>query len=128
MQQAAMDITQTNLQTIGNNSVENNNEQYPWFLIQSENERVRYRHDWITDFLGQDMKHDGLGLCFNFSKNIEPGTTLDIGIPLPEAVHKYKADVVVSSKNDEGYEIGIWLHTSSDADLELLLRSCEYAS
>ncbi len=128
MQQTAMDITQSNLQTIGASSVENNDEQYPWFLIQPGNEQVHYRHDWITDFLGQDMKQDGLGLCFHFSEYIEPGTTLDIGIPLPEAVHQYKADVVVSSRGDDGFEIGIWLHTSSDADLELLLRSCEYAS
>lgn len=129
MQQAAMEMTQSNIYAIGNNPVETNNEQYPWFLIQPDNTRVHYRHDWITDFFGgQDKKQDGLGLIFNYPKYIEPGSTLDIGIPLPEGVDLYRADVVVASEKGKEFEIGIWLHTSSDADLELLLRSCEYAS
>jgi hypothetical protein len=129
MQQTAMNMTQSNVYAIGNNSIESNDEQFPWFLVQPDNERVYYRHDWITDFFGgQDKKQDGLGFSFNYPKYIEPGTTLDIGIPLPDAVHRFRADVVVAGEKDGAYEIGIWLHTSSDADLELLLRSCEYAS
>ncbi len=108
---------------------DNSNEKYPWFLIQPENKRVRYRHDWITDFFGEQEKaQDGLGLCFHYPKYIEPGTKLNIGIPLPESVKNYQADVITTGENDDGYEIGIWLHTSSDADLELLLRSCEFSS
>lgn len=129
MQQAAMSTTQSNIYAIEGNPVERSNEQYPWFLIQPENTRVRYRHDWITDFFGgQDKKQDGLGLVFNYPKYIEPGTNLDIGIPLPDAVHRFRADVVIAGEKDGGFEIGIWLNTNSDADLELLLRSCEYAS
>ncbi len=129
MQQAAMDITQSNMHAIDANPVKYGKEQNPWFLIQPENTRVRYRHDWITDFFGgQDKKQDGLGLIFQYPKYIEPGSTLDIGIPLPEGAHRFRADVVVAGAKGDGFEIGIWLHTSSDADLELLLRSCEYAS
>lgn len=129
MQQAAMEVTQSNIHAIANNTAGNDSAQYPWFLIQSDNTKVRYRHDWITDFFGgQDKKQDGLGLIFNYPKYIEPGSTLDIGIPLPEGVHRFRADVVVAGAKGNDFEIGIWLHTSSDADLELLLRSCEYAS
>jgi hypothetical protein len=124
MQQLAMKSSELDFQ-----HVENTDVQYPWFLIQPENRRVRYRHDWIADFFGeQDKKQDGLGLSFNYPKYIKPGTKLNIGIPLPESVHRYQADVILAGENENGYEIGIWLHTSSDADLELLLRSCEYAS
>ncbi len=129
MQQAAMNITQSSIHAIEANPAESSNVKYPWFLIQPENTRVRYRHDWITDFFGgQDKKQDGLGLIFQYPKYIEPGSTLDIGIPLPEGAHRFRADVVVAGAKGDGFEIGIWLHTSSDADLELLLRSCEYAS
>jgi hypothetical protein len=129
MQQAAMEMTQSNVYAIENNTLESTTESYPWFLIQPENKRVHYRHDWITDFFGgQDKKQDGLGLIFQYPKYIEPGSTLDIGIPLPEGAHRFRADVVVAGAKGDGFEIGIWLHTSSNADLELLLRSCEYAS
>jgi hypothetical protein len=129
MQQAALEMTQSNIHVIDANPAEIKNEKTPWFVIQPGNERVFYRHDWITDFLGgQDKKQDGLGLIFQYSKYIQPGSTLDIGIPLPEGAQRFRADVVVAGAKGNGYEIGIWLHTSSDADLELLLRSCEYAS
>ncbi|MEM6998821.1 MAG: hypothetical protein AAF419_03160, partial [Pseudomonadota bacterium] len=128
MQQAALNTTQSNIHVIEANSAENNDVSYPWFLIQPDNTRVRYRHDWITDFFGQDKKQDGLGLLFQYSKYLEPGSTIDIGIPLPEGIHRYRADVIVVGAKDDGFEIGIWLHTNSDSDLELLLRSCEYAS
>jgi len=129
MQQAAMNITQSNIYAIDSSPAESSDEQFPWFVIQPGNDRVYYRHDWITDFFGgQDKKQDGLGLIFNYPSYIQPGSKLDIGIPLPEGTHRFRADVVVAGAKGKGYEIGIWLHTSSDADLELLLRSCEYAS
>jgi hypothetical protein len=129
MQQAAMEVTQSNIHAIDSNIAGDRNESFPWFLIQPDNTRVRYRHDWVTDFFGGlDMKQDGLGLVFNYPRYIEPGTVLDIGIPVPEAMHRFQADVIVSAEKNGAYEIGIWLRTSSDADLELLLRSCEYAS
>ncbi|MBL1140509.1 MAG: hypothetical protein HND53_00580 [Proteobacteria bacterium] len=129
MQQAAMNITQSNIHAIEASPSENANEQFPWFVIQPDNKRVYYRHDWITDFFGgQDKKQDGLGLIFQYPEYLEPGSALSIGIPLPEGAQRFQADVVVAGAKDDGFEIGIWLHTSSDADLELLLRSCEYAS
>jgi hypothetical protein len=124
MQQAALEIIEPSI-----HAIEQSDEQLPWFIIQSDNTRVRYKHDWITDFFGgQDNKQDGLGLSFKYPKYIQPGTRLDIGIPLPESVDGFKADVITASKIGNEYEVGIWLHTSSDADLELLLRSCEYSS
>lgn len=129
MQQAAMNITQSNIHTIDANPAKTGIEQFPWFVIQPGNNRVHYRHDWITDFFGgQDKTQDGLGLIFQYPEYIEPGSKLNIGIPLPEGAHRFRAEVVVAGAKDDGFEIGIWLHTSSDADLELLLRSCEYAS
>jgi hypothetical protein len=129
MQQAAMNMTQSNLHVVEANPAEAYVENFPWFVIQPDNKRVYYRHDWITDFFGgQDRKQDGVGLLFQYSKYIEPGSTLNIGIPLPEGTQLFRADVVVASVRGDGYEVGIWLHTNSDADLELLLRSCEYAS
>ena len=129
MQQAAMNITQSNMHAIDANPTKYGKEQLPWFVIQPGNDRVFYRHDWITDFFGgQDKKQDGLGLIFQYSKYLQPGSSLDIGIPLPEGIHRFRADVVVAGEKGDGYEVGIWLHTNSDADLELLLRSCEYAS
>ena len=105
-------------------------ETFPWFFIKPDsNHRVHYRYDWLSEFFGeQDKKHDGLGLSFTYPKYIVPGTKLEIGIPLPDTTKSYEADVVVTGEKDNEYEIGIWLHTSSNDDLELLLRSCEFTS
>ena len=129
MQQAAMNVTQSNIHAIDANPSKYRKEQLPWFVIQPGNDRVFYRHDWITDFFGgQDKKQDGLGVIFQYSKYIQPGSKLDIGIPLPEGIERFRSNVIVASAKDDGYEIGIWLHTNSDEDLELLLRSCDYVS
>ena len=60
MQHAAMNTTQSNIHVIEANPADHKGVNYPWFLIQPDNTRVRYRHDWITDFFGgQDKKQDG---------------------------------------------------------------------
>ena len=125
MQQVAMKQIEPEFQTI-----ENEKETFPWFIIQSDSEqRVHYKYDWFSEFFGeQSKKHDGLGLSFTYPKHIDPGTKLEIGIPLPDVTKSYEADVVMTGENSEGYEIGIWLHTSSNDDLELILRSCEFTS
>jgi len=47
MQQQVINNSEINYQ-----AVENDSEQYPWFFIQPENTRVRYRHNWIAVFYG----------------------------------------------------------------------------
>ena len=125
MQQAAIALTEASYQ-----SIKAANEEFPWFMVKQDNQRVHYRYDWLTEFFGESntKKQDGLGLTFVYPKYIKPGTELNIGIPLPDSTQDFKANVVVSTEKDDEYEIGIWLHTDSDADLELLLKSCEYAS
>ena len=89
--------------------------------------RVSYHYDSIAEFFGENEdKYDGLGLCFDSSKHYEPGDVLDIGVPLPDSIRNFHAEVVTSEEKDDHFKIGIWLQIHSEIDLLTLLRSCDY--
>lgn len=99
----------------------------PWFILQDRHKRVSYRYNSIAEFFGEnENKYDGLGLCFNLDEEIKPGTVLNIGIPLPDSIRNFHAEVVTSDEKESHYEIGIWLQIHSEHELLTLLRSCDY--
>ncbi len=99
----------------------------PWFIVKDGHRRVSYRYDSIAEFFGENEdKYDGLGLCFDSDKQYQPGTSLNIGVPLPDSIQNFHAEVVSSNEKNEQYETGIWLQIHSEHDLLTLLRSCDY--
>ncbi len=102
-------------------------ESKPWFILTENHERVNYQFDSIAEFFGKDdVNHDGVGFTFDSMSKLQPGDKITIGIPLPESVHPFEAEVVTSRARGELYESGIWLRITSDSDLLTILRSCDY--
>lgn len=104
-----------------------------WLLLKNHSEKLKYRFDSVAEFFGrEDSKHDGVGFSFDFQQPLQPGTCLDVALPMPRNMRPYQAEVVscteVLSCNEQKnrYEIGIWLRIDSELDLTSIKISCDY--
>lgn len=102
----------------------------PWFYIKQYGRcAFHYKYDWLSSFFGdEDNSQEGIGFKFKHTDYIELGTKLEINFPFNKGNKFFKADVVLVEENENGYEVGIWLNTPSNDDLQTLLSSCEYTS
>jgi hypothetical protein len=57
-----------------------------------------------------------VGLSFHTSQYIATGTRLLIEIPLRGRVQRFRTRVVLVREEADGFEIGAWLESSTDAD------------
>ncbi len=94
----------------------------PWILIKSTHKRVNYEFSTLsTGFDEKDSDCIALTFCSEFS--FEPGTQLSIGVPLPDAMRDYSAEVVACMNALHGYDISLMVRIESDMDLLTLMRS-----
>lgn len=72
-----------------------------WFDLEEQHEDV--------------SEHSDIGLIFESEKYFKPGITMEITIPLPNEVAKFRGKVVLVRHHGDSYEIGVWLRHRADA-------------
>ncbi len=78
------------------------------------NIRRRWREPVLS--LAEEMDDESeLGLCFFSEKHLDPGTRLELSIPLRGEEQKFAGEVVLVRALRHGYEIGLWLRSHTDA-------------
>ena len=79
---------------------------------------LRYRRRSLMPWLTQKSEPTAgdVGLSFHSSKYIPAGTRLDLEIPLRGRAQRFTATVVMVRERPQGFEIGLWFSTASDAD------------
>jgi len=99
----------------------------PWILLKNKHQRVNYEFTPLgTGFDEQDS--DCISLSFRSQFPLQPGTQLGIGVPLPDSLRDYTAEVVSSMQATNGYDISLLIKIESDMDLLTLMRSNAYLS
>jgi len=78
---------------------------------------VDFKRIW---FAGKDdqeplTERSDIGLILESRKYFKPGVTMEIAIPLPHEISRFRGKVVLVRHNENAYEIGIWLHHRADA-------------
>jgi hypothetical protein len=63
-----------------------------------------------------------VGLSFHSTKYIPAGTRLDLEIPLRGQVQRFTVTVVLVRERPQGFEIGLWFNSSSDAERARLVE------
>lgn len=99
----------------------------PWILLKNKHQRVNYEFTPLgtgTD----EQDSDCIALAFRSKFPLQPGTQLTIGVPLPESLRDYTAEVVSSMHATSGFEISLLIKIESDMDLLTLMRSNAYLS
>ena len=56
-----------------------------------------------------------IGLSFHSSKYLPAGTRLELEIPLRGQIQRFAATVVMVRERPQGFEIGLWFASASDA-------------
>lgn len=77
---------------------------------------LRFRRIWF-DALRHRSGHGraSLGLAFETSRFVRPGTWIEVSIPLRGVVQRFRGEVVLVRAIDQGYEVGLWLESDDDA-------------
>ena len=97
----------------------------PWILLKNNHKRVNYQFTAMgAGFDEQDSDCIALSLTSDFS--LEPGTELNIGVPLPDSMRDYTAEVVSCMSSVKGFDINLLIKIESDMDLLTLMRSNAY--
>ena len=71
-----------------------------------------------------EVDHDAGSICFDLSEPFEPGTTLEITIPLLEKCYRLTGCVVESQREGSGYRTSLTFATKAEA---YLARAVEQA-
>ena len=58
----------------------------------------------------------GIGIMFDSSEYLKPGTFIEFSIPLPDRTESFMGKVVLVRSNGEQFEIGLWLYCEEDAN------------
>lgn len=99
----------------------------PWILLKNTHQRVNYEFTTMGSTLEQQDR-DCIALSFHSDHSIEPGTLFDIGVPLPDSMRDYQAEVIACMNTPRGFEISLLIKIESDMDLITLMRSNAYMS
>ncbi len=97
----------------------------PWILLKHTHKRVNYR------FTTLDPSHDGddsIALTFQSEFELEPGKLMHIGVPLPESMRDYEAEVIACMQVKTRFEVSLLIRIHSNQDMLTLMRSNAYLS
>ena len=86
------------------------------FIHHPADHPVRCRRvlNWRRAQTGQQARSK-LGLCFESTKFVSPGSAVELTIPLRGELQKFRGEVVLVRDIGFGYEIGVWLESDEDA-------------
>lgn len=99
----------------------------PWILLRDRHTRVNYEFTTTGD-LFDEQDADIIALSFHCPRPLEPGTEINIAVPLPDSMRGYSADVVYCMDGIDSYEVGLHVKIESDMDLLTIMRSNAYLS
>ncbi len=89
----------------------------PLFIRHPDNFPIDIKRNW-RDVLRPrraEPRQIGLGLCFESSRYMKPGTVIELSIPLRGETQTFHAHVALVMQNDRGYEIGCFMESEEEA-------------
>ena len=99
----------------------------PWILLKNTHKRVNYEFTTMGPGL-DEQGNDCIALSFASEFSFEPGTEMNIGVPLPDAMRDYSGEVVACMDTTRGYDVTLLIKIETDTDLLTLMRSNAYLS
>jgi hypothetical protein len=99
----------------------------PWILLRERLLRVNYTFTGIDSIL-DEPDADHIALTFHSDQPMACPTRLKIGVPMPDALRDYSAEVVSCRATACGFEIGLQITIKSTMDLLSLMRSNAWLS
>ncbi len=88
------------------------------FISYPKNITLNTKHIWRLPELTSDEVKSGeseLGLCFASSRHYNVGTLMEVSISIRGDEHKFVGQVVLIKGNAQGYNVGVWLRSQTDA-------------
>ena len=99
----------------------------PWILLRDRLIRVNYTFTGMDSIL-DEPDTDRIALTFHSNKPMACPARLNIGVPMPDALRDYSAEVVSCRATATGFEIGLQVTIKSTMDLLSLMRSNAWLS